>query len=67
VSVARLSLLLAVCAIALSWPGAAESARKKAEPTLGLLAGRSAPIDRSQAVQAAPEDAASSYEAFLQI
>jgi len=67
VSTARHCLLLAACAIAMSWPGTAESARKKAEPTLGVLAGRSAPIDRSQAVQAAPEDAASSYEAFLQI
>ncbi len=64
---ARLGLLLAACAIATGWSGAAESARKKPEPTLGALAGRSAPIDRSQAVQAAPEDAASSYEAFLRI
>jgi tetratricopeptide (TPR) repeat protein len=67
VNTARLSLLLAACVIATGWSGAAESARKKPEPTLGALAGRSAPIDRSQAVQSAPEDAASSYEAFLRI
>jgi tetratricopeptide (TPR) repeat protein len=67
VNAARLGLLLATCVIATGWSGAAESARKKTEPTLGALAGRSAPIDRSQAVQSAPEDAASSYEAFLRI
>ena len=55
---ARLSLLLAACVIATGWSGAAESARRKPEPTLGALAGRSAPIDRSQAVQAAPDAAA---------
>ena len=55
------------CMLAGSWSGTAESARKKAEPTLGSLAGRSAPVDRSQPVQAAPDDAANSYQAFLQI
>ena len=60
-------LWLAVAGVlAIGWSGTAESARKKAEPTLGSLAGRSAPVDRSQPVQAAPDDAASSYEAFLQ-
>ncbi len=53
--------------LASAWAGPAASARKPVEPTLGSLAGRSAPIDRSQAVQAAPDTAASSYEAFLRI
>ncbi len=53
--------------VASGWSGTAESARKKVEPTLGSLAGRSAPVDRSLPVQAAPEDAANSYQAFLQI
>jgi tetratricopeptide (TPR) repeat protein len=55
------------CVLAGSWSGTAESARKKAEPTLGSLAGRSAPVDRSLPVQSGPDDAANSYEAFLQI
>ena len=55
------------CVLAGSWSGTAESARKKVEPTLGSLAGRTAPVDRTQPVQAAPDDAANSYEAFLQI
>jgi tetratricopeptide (TPR) repeat protein len=67
VSAVRHGLLLSACVIASCWSGAADSARRKAEPTLGSLATRSAPIDRSQAVQAQPEDAASSYEAFLKI
>ena len=61
-------LWLAVASVlATGWTGTAESARKKAEPTLGSLAGRSAPVDRSLPVQAAPEDAANSYAAFLRI
>ena len=61
-------LWLAVASVlATGWAGTAESARRKAEPTLGSLAGRSAPVDRSQPVQAEPEDAANSYEAFLRI
>jgi outer membrane protein assembly factor BamD (BamD/ComL family) len=61
-------LWLAVASVLASgWSGTAESARRKAEPTLGSLAGRSAPVDRSLPVQAAPEDAANSYEAFLRI
>jgi tetratricopeptide (TPR) repeat protein len=55
------------CVLAGSWSGTAESARKKAEPTLGSLAGRSAPVDRSLPVQSGPDDAANGYEAFLQI
>ncbi len=53
--------------LATGWSVEAQSARKKAPATLGSLAGRSAPVDRSVAVQAAPDDAAQSYEAFLHI
>ena len=66
-SAARYLSLAVACALASGWSGPAESARKKAEPTLGSLAGRAAPVDRSLPVQAAPDDAANSYEAFLQI
>jgi len=61
-------LWLAVAGVLASgWTGTAESARRKAEPTLGSLAGRSAPVDRSLPVQAARADAADSYAAFLEI
>ena len=60
-------LAAAATVLATGWAGTAESARRKAEPTLGSLAGRSAPVDRSLPVQAAPDDAANSYEAFLKI
>ncbi|MDH4165368.1 MAG: tetratricopeptide repeat protein [Gammaproteobacteria bacterium] len=61
-------LWLAVASVLVAgWAGTAESARRKAEPTLGSLAGRSAPVDRSLPVQAEPDDAANSYEAFLRI
>ena len=53
--------------LATGWSGSAESARRKEPATLGSLANRSAPVDRSQPVQAAPDDAANSYAAFLQI
>ena len=66
-STSRYLWLAAASVLATGWTGTAESARKKAEPTLGSLAGRSAPVDRTQPVQAAPEDAANSYEAFLRI
>ena len=60
-------LAAATTVLATGWTGTAESARRKAEPTLGSLASRSAPVDRSLPVQAAPEDAANSYAAFLRI
>ena len=66
-STSRYLWLAAVSVLAAGWTGTAESARKKAEPTLGSLAGRSAPVDRTLPVQAAPEDAANSYAAFLRI
>jgi cellulose synthase operon protein C len=66
-SASRLLWVAVAGVLASGWSGTAESARKKAEPTLGSLAGRSAPVDRTQPVRAAPEDAANSYEAFLQI
>ena len=66
-STSRLLWIAIAGVLASGWSGTAESARKKAEPTLGSLAGRSAPVDRSLPVQAAPDDAANSYEAFLQI
>jgi cellulose synthase operon protein C len=60
-------LAAATTVLATGWTGTAESARRKTEPTLGSLASRSAPVDRSLPVQAAPEDAANSYAAFLRI
>ena len=60
-------LAAATTVLATGWTGTAESARRKAEPTLGSLASRSAPVDRSLPVQAAPEEAANSYAAFLRI
>jgi len=66
-STSRYLWLAAASVLATGWTGTAECARKKAEPTLGSLAARSAPVDRSLPVQAAPEDAANSYEAFLRI
>ena len=53
--------------LATAWSGTADSARQKAAPTLGALAARSAPVDRGVPVQAAPDDAANSYAAFLLI
>ena len=47
--------------------GVAEAARKPAAPNLGTLSTRSAPIDRTQTVQASPEQAAQSYAQFLTI
>jgi len=67
VNTSRYLWLAVASVLATGWAGTAESARRKAEPTLGSLAGRSAPVDRSQPVQAEPEDAANSYEAFLRI
>ncbi|MBP9128749.1 MAG: tetratricopeptide repeat protein [Steroidobacteraceae bacterium] len=66
-STSRYLWVAAASVLATGWTGVAESARKKAEPTLGSLAARSAPVDRSLPVQAAVEDAASSYAAFLRI
>ncbi len=60
-SASRFLWLAIAGVVASGWSGTAESARKKAEPTLGSLAGRSAPVDRSLPVQAAPDDAANSY------
>ncbi len=62
------SLTLAItCVLATGFGAAAESARRKPAPTLGTLAQRTAPIDRTQPVQASAADAARSYEQFLQI
>ncbi len=66
-STSRYLWVAAASVLATGWTGVAESARKKAEPTLGSLAARSAPVDRSLPVQAAVEDAANSYAAFLRI
>ena len=67
VSASRLLWLAVAGVLATGLTTPAEAARRKPEPTLGALAGRSAPVDRSVTVQAAPEDAAASYEAFLRI
>jgi cellulose synthase operon protein C len=53
--------------LATGWSGAAQGARKKEPATLGSLAARSAPVDRSVPVQARADDAANSYAAFLLI
>jgi TolA-binding protein len=63
----RLLTLALTGLLATGWSGSAESARKKEASTLGALATRSAPVDRAVPVQAAPDDAANSYAAFLQI
>ncbi len=63
----RLLTLALTGLLATGWSGGAESARKKEPSTLGALATRSAPVDRAVPVQAAPDDAANSYAAFLQI
>ncbi len=63
----RLLTLALTSLLATGWAGSAESARKKEPSTLGALATRSAPVDRAVPVQAAPDDAANSYAAFLQI
>ena len=63
----RLLTLALTGLLVTAWSGSAESARKKDSSTLGALATRSAPVDRAVPVQAAPDDAANSYAAFLQI
>jgi len=63
----RLLTLALTGLLVTGWSGSAESARKKEPSTLGALATRSAPVDRAVPVQAAPDDAANSYAAFLQI
>jgi len=47
-STSRYLWLAVASVLATGWAGTAESARRKAEPTLGSLAGRSAPVDRSK-------------------
>lgn len=66
-SSSRILTLALASVLATGWSGSAESARRKEQATLGSLATRSAPVDRSVPVQAAPDDAANSYAAFLQI
>jgi tetratricopeptide (TPR) repeat protein len=62
------SLVVAVsCALAAGWHVDAHAGRKQAAPTLGSLAQRTAPVDRSVALQADAAEAARSYEAFLQL
>jgi tetratricopeptide (TPR) repeat protein len=63
----RILTLALASLLATGWSGSAESARRKEAATLGSLATQAAPVDRSLPVQAAPEDAANSYAAFLQI
>jgi tetratricopeptide (TPR) repeat protein len=62
-------LVIAVsCALLSAWSLDAQAGRKtRAAPTLGSLAQRTAPVDRSVPLQADAADAARGYEAFLQI
>ena len=62
-SPATCALVVAVLASA----GSAHAARKPAAPTLGSLSSRTAPIDRSQPVQAGADDATRSYARFLEL
>ena len=64
----KVRLAAAVFVLLAPWSPTVEAGRKPAPPaTLQDLARRAAPIDRTQAVAADPEQAARSYEDFLKI